>query len=118
MRLSYIIFLATAALIATSTSGQGQNAEISAPATWENDIPIKRFLRKRDTNDAEERAINFKVPVKVKQFGGKVKRLSIYNALLVLARKKPKWVLEHYPHLYDGYRRFYRNRMVEGVKYS
>ncbi|ETI33850.1 hypothetical protein F441_19359 [Phytophthora nicotianae CJ01A1] len=123
MRLYYIAFLVAATFLATTTSGQAKNKEIDslrASAVSESDIPIKRFLRKRETthNDDDERAFNVKVPVKVKKFGGKLKRLSVYNVFLVLARKDPQWVKEHFPQYFEGFRKFYNNRMTDWGKYG
>ncbi|KAG7387799.1 hypothetical protein PHYPSEUDO_013698 [Phytophthora pseudosyringae] len=124
MRLYYLVLLGAIALLANTdampTSTQTKALGITAPGvperhrtlrTGENESPAKRSSQKRATDgDDEERAVNIKVPIALKQFGGKLSRLARYNGW-IFTSTKPDWVREHAPTFYKGYFRFYANRM-------
>ncbi|KAG1711396.1 hypothetical protein DVH05_008648 [Phytophthora capsici] len=83
-------------------------AELLPP--MEHDAPATRFLRTDAGENEEDRAMTITVPVNAKKFVAKLGRLLRYN-LWVFSKRKPAWVLEHYPDFFKGYVHFYNKRM-------
>ncbi|OWZ17730.1 RxLR effector protein [Phytophthora megakarya] len=112
MRVYLPIVLTAAALLAsTDALYSGQVSATKHNIAESNDIPNKRFLRKREmlNEDAEERGWN--------EFAAKLKRLGKYN-VWIFTNKDMDWIKANHPDLVGGYTKFWENRMVRGGKYN
>ncbi|KAK1947508.1 hypothetical protein P3T76_001518 [Phytophthora citrophthora] len=100
----------------TTTAAQTQATEPDAAdllrrlTPEESGAPVKRFLRTGAGINEEDRVISITVPFKSKKLAAKLGRLARYH-VWILSKRKPAWVLKHYPKLFKGYAHFYVKRM-------